>query len=44
MIGGKAQKSVCLGIVEMAETSMSSVPKALVEAGVRRLGGRHRGL
>lgn len=44
VIGGKAQRSVGLGIVEVAESSMPSVPKALVEAGDRRLGGRHRGL
>lgn len=43
MIGAKAQKSVCLGIVKTEESSVPCVPKALMEAGVRRLGEKHRG-
>ena len=42
MIGAKAQKSVCLGIVKI-ESSVPCVPKALMEARVRRLGEKHRG-
>ena len=43
MIGAKAQKSVCLGIVKTEESSVPCVPEALMEARVRRLGEKHRG-
>ena len=41
MIGAKAQKSVCLGIVKTEESSVPCVPEALMEARVRRLGEKH---
>ena len=43
MIGAKAQKSMCLGIVKTEESSVPCVPEALMEARVRRLGEKHRG-
>lgn len=39
----KGTEELCLGIVKTEESSVPCVPKALMEAGVRRLGEKHRG-